>query len=1130
MSARRETSWAGRTRATSAVTHAWLARQTAVDIELHEPEGAPRLITISEPIEVGRAATLSINDLEVSRRHLLLTPTAGGLLVRDLGSANGTTLDGVDLTEEALAPPGSVIELGTTTLRVVESAPTPTASAAPTPDPTPTPTPTPTPARVPARPEVAGLAARSNDAGSVRYRSGSAGEKVAGQVLSALRKARKGLAGLGSEPWGVQPELLLIDPIPDPDNPQQVLTSGTLLDQSAGRIWMVVTNESPPQPVGRSLALFFGASLPAAADLQVLLEGYGLYVDGLPDPNPELRGQALPTLAAATGDMRATMALSFVRYLIERADETTFRRALGSAQAHRVDATMQDLYGDTLGGLEEAWRLKLAGGPAIKSGQFLRLSVKYLRPNSRRQVEICFYMLLGLGFNVIFPFVTKRLFDHALPSGHFSEVLNLLILLGVAFAISLLAGLRQTQLSAYVSGSVIKQLRLEMFDRLQALPTGWFASRDQSDVLSRMFSDVAVVESGLSQALREGLFQILTLIAEGFVLLRLNFLLGAIVLISAPMVAIIYRLMGKGAQTRSLAVQERSNNLIGVTAENYLAQPVVKAFGLEARERDRFDKSSDRLFGSQRRLALFGGLFGLSVNAVVTLLRLSVLGLGGYLILHHHLTVGGLVAFLGVMGDVIAPVTSLTSMGQALQQCTGALLRVNEILHAESDVVDPPDGAPLAPLASEIRFTSVAFSYNAERQTLDDVTLTIPAGARVAFVGPSGAGKSSVLGLIQRNYDVDDGAVIFDGHDVRSVSLASLRRQISVVFQDTFLFDTTIRENIALGRTGATDAEIEAAAEQAGMAEFLESLPRGLDTLVGERGGRLSGGQRQRVAIARALVRNPSVLILDEATSALDPRTERQIAATLERLSHGRTTIAVTHRLTSVTDYDRIFVVNAGRLVEEGTHAELVAAGGLYSQLWAEQTGGAVRVAELFDAPAALAAIPLFAGLTTDQLTDIAGRMSEALVPAGSEVGEAGAGLVLIASGHGVVEASSIGGRGGVVAELGPGDAYGLSAILGQESGTTLRATEPMRFFCLDATRLAAVAADIPQVAAVIGGSGPGQVVVPRGTQRLPQLTMAAPLGFDDRPIAVAPRLTEALPIDVPGARPTGAFAALPPR
>jgi energy-coupling factor transporter ATP-binding protein EcfA2 len=338
--------------------------------------------------------------------------------------------------------------------------------------------------------------------------------------------------------------------------------------------------------------------------------------------------------------------------------------------------------------------------------------------------------------------------------------------------------------------------------------------------------------------------------------------------------------------------------------------------------------------------------------------------------------------------------------------------------------------------------------------------------------------------------DPDEGAIRFDGRDIRAATLASLRGQLGVVFQESFLFDATIRENIAMGKPNATDEEVEAAAKAAELHEFITELPRGYDTLVGERGGRLSGGQRQRLAIARALLRDPSVLILDEATSALDPRTERLIATTLERVGAGRTTIAVTHRLNSVITYDRIFVIVAGKLVEQGTHDELVRLGGAYAGLWAEQTGGGVAADAPFDSMAAVARVTLFAGLPPEDLALVAGRLRPYELASGERVAEGGGRLTLVRRGRATVLAPGLGGgEPAPVAQLGPGDAFGVSALLGQETGSTLSADGPVSLLVLDDESIAALAASLPAVGAALEGSRP-PAVSPAGGRRLTRMTL----------------------------------------
>jgi len=313
---------------------------------------------------------------------------------------------------------------------------------------------------------------------------------------------------------------------------------------------------------------------------------------------------------------------------------------------------------------------------------------------------------------------------------------------------------------------------------------------------------------------------------------------------------------------------------------------------------------------------------------------------------------------------------------------------------------------------------------------------------------------------------------------------------MGVVFQDTFLFDTTIGDNIATGLPGATDTEIEAAARAAELHEFVAGLPRGYDTPVGERGTRLSGGQRQRVAIARALIRQPRTLLLDEATSALDPRTERLIAATLDRVSEGRTTIAVTLRLASITTFDCIFVIVAGRVAEQGTHPELLGRGGVYADLWSEQSGGVVAQEVPFDAVAALGRVALFAGLGAEDLSRVARRLRAVDLAPGESVAEGEGRLVLVRHGRAKVVAPGLAGSPVTVAELGPGDGFGVSALLGQESGARLCAVERVGLLVLDDEAVVALAAAFPSVAAVVQGAGP-PTARPIGGRRLSRSSLS---------------------------------------
>jgi ABC-type multidrug transport system fused ATPase/permease subunit len=878
---------------------------------------------------------------------------------------------------------------------------------------------------------------------------------------------------------------------------------------------MAVSSEAPPEPLARPMALVFGAGLPAAAAVEHLVEGYGLLHADLADPEPQLRGRPLPSIATAEGELRAGMLLSFVRFLVERHGQEVFLRFLGSARPDSLDASCRELYGAPLGALEEEWRRNLAGaGDRVKTAQFLRLTLRYLRPHTRRELESVVYMLLGMGFTILFAKMFERVIDTDIPSGEISEVLQTLAILGIGFAISMVANLRRAYLTAYVSSSIVRTMRTEMFDRMQTLSADWYHRHQQGDVLARMFNDVAVLEFGLSQILREGAFQMLSVVVFSIALFTINVPLAIIVVVGAPLVAFVYRAMASGALKRSMAVQEQTGQALTIATENYGAQSVVRSYALEDRERRRFDRASERLFRSEVRLQVFGGLFGVTVNMIVTFLRLVVLGLGAYLIIEGNFTIGGLAAFMTMMGEVITPTTSLTTIGQQMQEATGALVRINEIRDALPDIADTPDATQLPRLSGEIRLEGVGFSYTLDRRALDDVDAVIAAGSRVAFVGATGSGKSSILLLLMRFYDPDDGAVRYDGHNLRGVTLESLRAQLGVVFQETFLFDTTIRENIALGNPSASNDQVEAAARAAELHDFVMSLPQGYDTVVGERGGRLSGGQKQRLAIARALVRDPAVLILDEATSALDPRTERLIAATLDHVATGRTTIAVTHRLTSVTHYDRLFVVHDGKLVETGTHEELLQLGGVYAQLWGEQTGSAPHPELPFDARGALVRIPLFAALETAELAQVEGRLRAMELAPGEQLPEGGGKIAIVQRGRARRLVPGLQGSMGPVTDLGPGDAFGVNALLGDETGSVLEALERTTLLVLDDEAIAVFAAMYPSVSAALTGGA--ATAAPVGGHRLSRVTWVP---------GTAPRRVPSLPTVTEGVRSsTGPF------
>jgi ATP-binding cassette, subfamily B, bacterial len=447
-------------------------------------------------------------------------------------------------------------------------------------------------------------------------------------------------------------------------------------------------------------------------------------------------------------------------------------------------------------------------------------------------------------------------------------------------------------------------------------------------------------------------------------------------------------------------------------------------------------------------------LYG-SSSLTYLLIRVAVLTAGALLIMRAQMSIGDLVAFIELVGQVLGPLVAISGLFQQLQAATGAFERVQELMHEVPEVAEDPLAVDLPPVQREIRLERVSFSYADGEAGLRDVSLTIPAGARVALVGPSGAGKSTLLGLLLRLYDPKDGRVIFDGQDIREATLASVRGQQALVPQDTFLFNTTIGENIALAREGATEDEVVQAARAAAVHEVIQKTEQGYKTEVGERGARLSGGQRQRLAIARALLRDPRILVLDEATSALDPATEAAITQTLKEVGRGRTTVAITHRLSSVTDYDTIFVLDQGRLVEQGTHKELSARQGLYSRLYEEQQAGVLENLPLPIEPRRLARVPLFASLTVSQLAAVAMRVYVERYPAETVIvsqGEVADKLYVIADGEAEVLIEDRRGEPRRIKVLGARSYFGEIALLGDDSArrtATVRALTAVELYSL---------------------------------------------------------------------------------
>jgi ATP-binding cassette, subfamily B, bacterial len=659
---------------------------------------------------------------------------------------------------------------------------------------------------------------------------------------------------------------------------------------------------------------------------------------------------ALPPLATLFGgvtpDAQAiyyAAATSFVGFLLDRYGANRFQEFLRRTADVELAAAARSALRQKLARLEQDWHATLPGAASSRILWTIKLCGTYLRPYRLKVAEILLYTALSVGFGVGLAKMQGIVLDEALIPGDRRALIVIMAVLLGAFLVVSLTSLRQAYLTAWVSGKVITDLSRRIFSVVQWLHLGFFQRMQTGDIISRSTNDLGMVEMVLTGALLRGYQMLLTLVLALALIILADWRLALVALAGMPLFLLAGRWLGPPTVRASQDRQERIAAVLSGLQEDLGALPVVKAFSLQQRMIDDFSRHLSAFFRSAMRATYLSAIFGVSANAITYGITLIVLGIGGWLVTGGDLSVGTLFSFLALLGQIITPMQSITGIFETLNRASGSMVRLQELLEAEPEIQERPDATPVDRLSREIRLENVSFSYTGQQTVLENLSLTIPAGRRVALVGPSGCGKSTVLSLLMRFYDPQQGRITLDGVDLRDTTEASLHGQMGMVLQESVLFNISIRENIRLGNLAATDAEVAAAAKAAEIHDLIESLPEGYDTIVGERGSRLSGGQRQRVAIARAIVRNPAILLLDEATSALDPATEAAINKTLDQLSRGRTTVFVTHRLSSVVAADVIYVLHQGKLVEQGRHSDLLARGGVYAHLWQQQGGGAAE-------------------------------------------------------------------------------------------------------------------------------------------------------------------------------------------
>ena len=567
----------------------------------------------------------------------------------------------------------------------------------------------------------------------------------------------------------------------------------------------------------------------------------------------------------------------------------------------------------------------------------LRRLTHYVAPYRLMIAAAALLFILSTALNLAFPLISGQLVNAVtgIPVGLSAEqIISILIAVFVARAF---VDIGSQMLLAHAGEAVTRDLRQEVYAHLQTLGLGFFANRRTGELTSRLSSDVTVVRTALVNNLATLVSSLLTVIGSAALIVTINWRLTAIVVLVFPLATIVARLYSHLLRPQATQVQDKLADANAVAEEAINGVRVVKAFGREAYEVQRFDAASQAAFRSALRLARIRATFGPLIGLMFFFPLVGILWFGSREVSAGRLSAGELVAFLIYGGVIAGGISSLANIVTQFQEAIGATRRLFEILDTPPEVRDAPDARPIESVQGRITLEQVCFAYEQGIEVLHDISLEIAPGEVLALVGPSGAGKSTLFNLIPRFYDPTSGVVRLDGHDLRTLTIASLRANIAIVPQDTLLFSGTVRENILYGNLEASEAEMIAAAKAANAHEFIQALPQGYDTLVGERGIKLSGGQRQRVAIARAILKNPRILLLDEATSSLDSESEGLVQEALSRLMQGRTTIIIAHRLSTVQIADRIAVLDKGRLVELGTHEALMARQGLYYKLYTLQ-------------------------------------------------------------------------------------------------------------------------------------------------------------------------------------------------
>ena len=564
----------------------------------------------------------------------------------------------------------------------------------------------------------------------------------------------------------------------------------------------------------------------------------------------------------------------------------------------------------------------------------IRRFLGYLR-DYKGQIALAVFLILCVSALMLpYPLIMKEMLDRALPQKNVYELAILMVLFAAVFLARGGLSYMNRFVLQRVGMRITCDLRKDVFAHLQTLSLKFYENHRTGQIVSRVAEDTGALFTLVTGVLVNLLSDSVTVIAVLIMLFWIHWKMALLTLIVLPLFVLNYRTFRKDLRRMSRRHRRNWDRVLGFLHERVSSVRLVKSFSMEERENERFNRRIDSDFRNFNHLMMHNTLLWVIADLISSVGTLLVLFYGGWLVIKGQLSVGLLVAFNTYIGFLYGPIVRLNDLNTTIERAITGLEKIYEILDTPSFVVESTDARDLPPIDGRVEFRDVSFGYETDRKVVNHVSLVVEPGKMVALVGPSGGGKTTLVNLLCRFYDVEDGAILVDGLDIRTVRIKSLRRQIGVVMQESVLFSGTLAENIRYGLPEASMQDVIDAATAANAHDFIAKLPRGYHTAVGERGVKLSGGQRQRIAIARAILKNPRILIFDEATSSLDTKAERLIQEAMERLMKGRTTMVVAHRLSTILKADRIIVVQGGAILEEGAHADLLKQNGLYRHLY----------------------------------------------------------------------------------------------------------------------------------------------------------------------------------------------------